>query len=47
MAGPLLFGEAVRAGAGWGWGFVVVALVPLLAVWNLWRVLSAPRNPPA
>jgi MFS family permease len=47
MAGPLLFGEAVRAGAGWGWGFVVVALVPLLAGWNLWRVLSAPRNPPA
>jgi DNA polymerase-3 subunit gamma/tau len=47
MAGPLLFGEAVRAGAGWGWGFVVVALVPLLAGWNLWRVLSAPRNLPA
>jgi MFS family permease len=46
MAGPLLFGEAVRAGWGWGWGFVAVALVPLLAGWNLWRVFSAPRNPP-
>jgi MFS family permease len=46
MAGPLLFGEAVRAGAGWGWGFVAVALVPLLAGWNLWRVFSAPRSPP-
>ncbi len=37
MAGPLLFGEAVRAGAGWGWGFVVVALVPMWAGWNLAR----------
>jgi MFS family permease len=37
MAGPLLFGESVRAGAGWGWGFVAVALVPLLAAWNLAR----------
>jgi len=37
MAGPLLFGEAVRAGAGWGWGFMAVALVPALAAWNLAR----------
>jgi hypothetical protein len=41
MAGPLLFGESVRAGAGWGWGFVAVALVPLLAAWNLARASRA------
>lgn len=41
MLGPLLFGEAVRAGAGWGWGFVAVGLVPALAGWNLARVLRA------
>lgn len=42
MAGPLLFGEAVRAGAGWGWGFVAVALVPALAAWNLARASRSP-----
>jgi MFS family permease len=58
MTGPLLFGEAVRAGAGYGWPYVALAAVPAAAAWHLARVqatapptqqtgLSAPRNPPA
>jgi MFS family permease len=44
MAGPLLFGEVVRAGAGWSWGFVVVGLVPAVAGWNLARAQRAPSG---
>jgi hypothetical protein len=48
MLGPLLFGEAVRAGAGYPLAWVVVALIPATAAAALARALvSARRTPPA
>lgn len=47
MLGPLVFGEAVRAGAAWGAAYAAFALVPAAAALWLARVLSARRNPPA
>jgi MFS family permease len=35
MLGPLLFGEALRAGAGYALGYAALALVPLWAAWGL------------
>jgi len=48
MLGPLLFGEAVRAGAGYPLAWVVVALIPATAAAALARaLLNARRTPPA
>lgn len=47
MLGPLVFGEAVRAGAAWSAVYAAFALVPAAAALWLARVLSAPRSPPA
>lgn len=47
MLGPLVFGEAVRAGAAWSACYAAFALVPAAAAWWLVRALSGPRSPPA
>ena len=47
MLGPLIFGEAVRAGVAWSACYAAFALVPAAAAWWLARALNAPRNPPA
>ena len=43
MLGPLLFGEALRAGAGWPLAYAALALVPAAAAWQM-RAVSAPRS---
>jgi MFS family permease len=45
MLGPLVFGEAVRAGAAWAACYAAFALVPAAAALWLARVLSARRSP--
>ena len=47
MLGPLVFGEAVRAGVSWASCYAAFALVPAAAALWLARVLSARRSPPA
>jgi MFS family permease len=48
MLGPLLFGEAVRAGAEYPLAWAALALVPAVAATALARALvNAPRTPPA
>lgn len=47
MLGPLVFGEAVRAGAAWAATYAAFALVPAAAALWLARVLSDRRSPPA
>ena len=44
MLGPLLFGEAVRAGAGYPLAWVVVALIPATAAAALARALRRARD---
>ncbi len=44
MLGPLLFGEAVRAGAGYPLAWVVVALIPATAATALARALRRARD---
>ena len=43
MLGPLLFGEALRAGAGWPAAYLALALVPASAAWQM-RAVNAPRS---
>jgi hypothetical protein len=40
MLGPLLFGEALRAGLSWPLAWVAVALVPLAAAVSLGRAVD-------
>lgn len=44
MLGPLLFGEALRAGLPWAWAWAAVAIVPLAAAISLARAPS-PSSP--